>query len=50
MFADLLYVHWLLCEPDMANPVMLEIADIYKTSCDQYTQLARKCTKKYASI
>ena len=38
----------LLCDPNPDDPLVPEIARIYKTDRERYSQLAREWTTKYA--
>ncbi|VDD88620.1 unnamed protein product [Enterobius vermicularis] len=44
----LLSICSLLCDPNPDDPLVPEIARIYKTDRDRYNQLAREWTQKYA--
>lgn len=47
-FAVLLSICSLLCDPNPDDPLVPEIARIYKTDRDRYNQLAREWTQKFA--
>lgn len=47
-FAVLLSICSLLCDPNPDDPLVPEIARIYKTDRDRYNTLAREWTQKYA--
>lgn len=47
-FSVLLSICSLLCDPNPDDPLVPEIARIYKTDRDRYNQLAREWTQKYA--
>merc|ERR1719342_1891029 len=44
----LLSICSLLCDPNPDDPLVPEIARIFKTDRDKYTELAREWTRKYA--
>ncbi len=44
----LLSICSLLCDPNPDDPLVPEIARIYKTDRDKYNELAREWTRKYA--
>lgn len=44
----LLSICSLLCDPNPDDPLVPEIARIYKTDRERYNQLAREWTQKYA--
>lgn len=46
--AVLLSICSLLCDPNPDDPLVPEIARIYKTDRERYNQLAREWTQKYA--
>ncbi|EGT50239.1 hypothetical protein CAEBREN_14434 [Caenorhabditis brenneri] len=46
--ALLLSICSLLCDPNPDDPLVPEIARIYKTDRERYNQLAREWTQKYA--
>jgi len=48
LFPVLLSVCSLLCDPNPDDPLVPEIARIYKTDRSKYESLAREWTKKYA--
>lgn len=47
-FAVLLSICSLLCDPNPDDPLVPEIARIYKTDREKYNELAREWTRKYA--
>lgn len=47
-FSVLLSICSLLCDPNPDDPLVPEIARIYKTDRDRYNQLAREWSQKYA--
>ena len=47
-FAVLLSICSLLCDPNPDDPLVPEIARIYKTDKQKYNELAREWTRKYA--
>lgn len=47
-FAVLLSICSLLCDPNPDDPLVPEIARIYKTDRERYNELAREWTRKYA--
>ena len=47
-FLVLLSICSLLCDPNPDDPLVPEIARIYKTDRDRYNTLAREWTQKYA--
>lgn len=44
----LLSICSLLCDPNPDDPLVPEIARIYKTDREKYNELAREWTRKYA--
>uniref|UniRef100_A0A6I8NUR5 E2 ubiquitin-conjugating enzyme n=1 Tax=Ornithorhynchus anatinus TaxID=9258 RepID=A0A6I8NUR5_ORNAN len=46
----LLSICSLLCDPNPDDPLVPEIARIYKTDRDKYNRLAREWTEKYAML
>lgn len=48
LFLVLLSICSLLCDPNPDDPLVPEIARIYKTDRDRYNQLAREWSQKYA--
>lgn len=48
LFSVLLSICSLLCDPNPDDPLVPEIARIYKTDRDKYNELAREWTRKYA--
>lgn len=46
--AVLLSICSLLCDPNPDDPLVPEIARIYKTDREKYNELAREWTRKYA--
>ncbi|KAK6304912.1 hypothetical protein J4Q44_G00254980 [Coregonus suidteri] len=44
----LLSICSLLCDPNPDDPLVPEIARIYKTDSDKYSKIAREWTQKYA--
>lgn len=46
--AVLLSICSLLCDPNPDDPLVPEIAKIYKTDRGKYNELAREWTRKYA--
>jgi len=47
-FSVLLSICSLLCDPNPDDPLVPEIARIYKTDREKYNELAREWTRKYA--
>uniref|UniRef100_A0A8C0JLG4 UBC core domain-containing protein n=1 Tax=Canis lupus dingo TaxID=286419 RepID=A0A8C0JLG4_CANLU len=47
-FAVLLSICSLLCDPNPDDPLVPEIARIYKTDRDKYNRISREWTQKYA--
>ena len=47
-FPVLLSICSLLCDPNPDDPLVPEIARIYKTDREKYNELAREWTRKYA--
>jgi len=45
-----LYICSLLNDPSPENPSEVEIAFIYKEKLEQFNQIAREWTRKYASM
>lgn len=48
LFSVLLSICSLLCDPNPDDPLVPEIARIYKTDREKYNELAREWTRKYA--
>lgn len=48
LFVVLLSICSLLCDPNPDDPLVPEIARIYKTDREKYNELAREWTRKYA--
>lgn len=48
LVAVLLSICSLLCDPNPDDPLVPEIARIYKTDREKYNELAREWTRKYA--
>lgn len=48
LFTVLLSICSLLCDPNPDDPLVPEIARIYKTDREKYNELAREWTRKYA--
>ena len=49
-FEGLLSICSLLCDPNPDDPLVPEIAHIYKTDRPRYEDLAREWTRKYATL
>ena len=47
-FLVLLSICSLLCDPNPDDPLVPEIARLYKTDREKYNELAREWTRKYA--
>ncbi|NXU03076.1 UB2D3 enzyme, partial [Buphagus erythrorhynchus] len=48
LFTVLLSICSLLCDPNPDDPLVPEIARIYKTDRDKYNRISREWTQKYA--
>ncbi|CAF91214.1 unnamed protein product, partial [Tetraodon nigroviridis] len=48
VFSVLLSICSLLCDPNPDDPLVPEIARIYKTDREKYNKIAREWTQKYA--
>lgn len=48
VFSVLLSICSLLCDPNPDDPLVPEIARLYKTDREKYNELAREWTRKYA--
>ena len=48
MQSILMGLHFILLEPNPDDPLVPEIAQIYKTDPNRYAELAKEWTRKYA--